>query len=180
MSLRDKYGACNMNAAVSDDSRRDGRMVGGFGFGSRPQSAQSPGQKSGSSSPMAELKRHYRWFGRNDASSPEAAMAKDGHSDDRSETASNSDGLKHTRQDPELSEAEYIKRYRRARRQLWVWRIVSYLLIAAVVGESCSMHPWTQVHQVPLEVLLMLFRAMPMVCKHRSLSLAFARLLDTI
>ena len=68
-------------------------------------------------------------------------MAKDGHSDDRSETASNSDGLKHTRQDPELSEAEYIKRYRRARRQLWVWRIVSYLLIAAVVGESCATHP---------------------------------------
>ena len=106
-------------------------------------------------------------------------MAKDVHSDDRSETASNSDGLKHTREDPELSEAEYIKRYRRARRQLWVWRIVSYLLIAAVVGECCPMHPWTRVRQMPSEVLLLLFRALPMVFKHRSVSLAFARLLDT-
>ena len=39
-------------------------------------------------------------------------------------------------EEPFDDEVEYSPQYTRARRQLWVWRIVSYVLIAAVIGAS--------------------------------------------
>ena len=71
--------------------------------------------------------------------SSSAAAGKTPLSDaDRSKTVRDGEDLKYSAHEPYDSEVEYSPQYKRARRQLWVWRIVSYLLIAAVIGELCS------------------------------------------
>ena len=53
---------------------------------------------------------------------------------DRSKAVGHDDDPKCRPQESDDGDIEYSPQYKRARRQLWVWRIVSYVLIAAVIG----------------------------------------------
>jgi hypothetical protein len=120
-----------MNAAVSDDAQANGRM-GGFDehlVGHPPVKAEvtnnvdHPRQKC------------FGCFGGSNSASSAPAHSSLPQSDTASKAVSSGDELKYQRHEPDESENDYSPEYKRARRQLWVWRIVSYLLIAAVIGE---------------------------------------------
>ena len=72
----------------------------------------------------------------NSASSGPAAGETPGSGADRSKAVSSDDDPKCRAHESDDGDIEYSPQYKRARRQLWVWRIVSYILIAAVIGAS--------------------------------------------
>lgn len=69
------------------------------------------------------------------SSSPDAGKVT-GSGTDRSKAVSSEDDPKCRAHESDDGDIEYSPHYKRARRQLWIWRIVSYVLIAAVIGAS--------------------------------------------
>ena len=124
-------GKGDMNAAVSDDDQANGRM-GGF---DKHLVADPPVQAENKTNVDNSKQNLFGCFGRSNSASSAPAHSSLPQSNTGSKAVCNGDDLKYQRHEPDESEGEYSPEYKRARRQLWVWRIVSYVLVAAVIGE---------------------------------------------
>ena len=124
-------GKGDMNAAVTDDAQANGRM-GGFDKHLVEHPSVTAEVSNNLDHPRQKCFGCFR--GSNSASSAPAHSSLP-QSDTGSKAVSSGDELKYQRHEPDESENDYSPEYKRARRQLWVWRIVSYLLSAAVIGE---------------------------------------------
>ena len=129
--LGNTYDAREMNVAGSNNAEPKGK-AGGF-------------DKHASEDPSLERERQstdgsatQRCFGlcgrRNGASLSPAGDEMPSSGTDRSKAVGHNDDPKCRAQESDDGDVEYSPQYKRARRQLWVWRIVSYVLIAAVIG----------------------------------------------
>ena len=121
--------------ADGSDALPNGK-IGGF---DKEHPEVGPGSTSDASGPAKGNKGACCCFGVSNKASGDAENDKMAHGDaDRSKAVSNGDALNNGHHEPYDGELEYSPQLRRTRRQLWVWRIVSYLLIAAVIGEARS------------------------------------------
>ena len=120
-----------MNAAVSDDVQANGRM----GVFDKHLVRDPPVKAEVSTNVDSSKQKCVGCFGGSNSASSAPAHSSLPQTNTGSKIVSSGDELKYQRHEPDESEIDYSPEYKRARRQLWVWRIVSYLLIAAVIGE---------------------------------------------
>ena len=132
-SLKDPYEAHKMSLAGNNGTETEGK-AGGFDN----HLSDHPSPESGKPSTNGSAtQRCLNLFGKsNDSSSSPADGKMPSSGTDRSKAVSNDDDPKCRAHESDDGDIGHSPRYKRARRQLWVWRIVSYVLIAAVIGAS--------------------------------------------
>ncbi len=106
--------------------------AGGFDNHLSDQSSPESGKPNGNNS--ATQRCLDLFVKSNGASSSPAGGEMPSSGTDRSKAVSQDDDPKCRAHESDDGDIEYSPQYKRARRQLWVWRIVSYVLIAAVIG----------------------------------------------
>ena len=131
--LEDPYEAHKMSLAGEKGTEKEGKAGG---FDNRLSDHPSPESGKPSTNGSA-TQRCLNFLGKgNGPSSSPADEKMPSSGTDRSKAVSNDDDPKCRAHESDDGDVEYSPQYKRARRQLWVWRIVSYILIAAVIGAS--------------------------------------------
>ena len=132
-SLEGPYEAEKMSLAGNNGTETEGK-AGGFDnhLSDHPSSESGKPSTNGSAT-----QRLLKLFGKsNGESSSPAGGGMSSSGTDRSKAVGHDDDPKCRAHESDDGDVEYSPQYKRARRQLWVWRIVSYVLIAAVIGAS--------------------------------------------